>query len=136
MRAGGEGVIVAIDVRDTDIEEEIYQKGTNALRQKNLRSIYVFKDHMFDTVRITFCKSISLLPTSIPVAGQGLSNTWSSRSQQEDSAVHHHLSVLFLLKTANAELDLPQLVLKFWVSIGFGLAASKQLSTDSTRLAF
>lgn len=72
MRAGGEGVIVAIDVRDTDIEEEIYQKGTNALRQKNLQSIYVFKDHMFDTVRITFCKFIELLPMSIPVAGQGL----------------------------------------------------------------
>lgn len=36
MRAGG--VFVVIDVRDTDIEEEIYQKGTHVLRQKNLQS--------------------------------------------------------------------------------------------------
>lgn len=43
MRAGGEGVIVAIDVRDTDIEEEIYQKGTNVLRQKNLRAFMYLK---------------------------------------------------------------------------------------------
>lgn len=72
MRAGGEGVFVAIDVWDTDIEEEIYQKGTSVLRQKNLQRIDVFKDRMFDTVRITFCKSPALLPLSIPVVGQGL----------------------------------------------------------------
>lgn len=72
MRAGGEGVFVAIDVWDTDIEEEIYQKGTSVLRQKNLQRIDVFKDLMFDTVRITFCKSPALLPSSIPVVGQGL----------------------------------------------------------------
>lgn len=51
MRAGGEGVLVVIDVRDADIEEEIYQKGTHVLRQKNLQSSDVFKDCMFDTVK-------------------------------------------------------------------------------------
>lgn len=47
MRAGGEGIFVAIDVWDTDIEEEIYQKGTSVLRQKNLQRIDVFKDRIF-----------------------------------------------------------------------------------------
>lgn len=41
MRAGCEGVFVAIDVRDTDIEEEIYQKRTNVLCQKNLQRMYL-----------------------------------------------------------------------------------------------
>ncbi len=51
MRAGGEGVFVVIDVRDADIEEEIYQKWTHVLRQKNLQISDVFKDCMFGTVK-------------------------------------------------------------------------------------
>lgn len=49
MRAGGEGVFVVIDVRDTDVEEEIYQKGTHVLHQKNLQINDVFKDCIFES---------------------------------------------------------------------------------------
>lgn len=51
MRAGGEGIFVVIDVRDADIEEEIYQKWTHVLRQKNLQISDVIKDCMFGTVK-------------------------------------------------------------------------------------
>lgn len=64
MRAGSEGVFVVIDVWDAEIEEEIYQKGTYVLRQKNLQIIDVFKDCMIDTVRITFCKSLTIVHPS------------------------------------------------------------------------
>lgn len=58
MGTRGKGVFVVIDVWDTNIEEEVYQKGSYVLCQKNLQSVDVFRDCMFDTVRILFNKSI------------------------------------------------------------------------------
>lgn len=98
MRAGDEGVFVVIDVQD--IEEEIYQLGTHLLCQKNLQSSDVLK---FDTLRVTFCKS--LLPSSIPVVGKGLWNKRSLMSPQADSVARHILSA-FPSKIENSEVDL------------------------------